>query len=151
MFMTWSPWSELSRLERDLNSFFDGRGKRLAPLAQNGDAQKLPEWTPAVDVYEDANRIVLTADLPGVVQKDLEISVENNVLTLRGARKEEQRSDGETYHRFERTFGAFSRAFAVPATVDTEKVSAEMKGGVLTLTLPKKAEAQPRQIKIQVG
>jgi HSP20 family protein len=151
MLVNWSPWSELSRLEKDLNSLFDGRDKRLAPLAQNGDARKPPAWTPPVDVHEDANRIVLTTDLPGVEQKDVEISVENNVLTLRGQRKAEPRPDGETYRRFERAFGVFSRAFTVPATVDTEKVSAEMKNGVLTLTLPKKAEAQPRQIKIQVG
>ena len=151
MLVHWNPWSELSRLEKDLNAFFDGRAQKVAPLAQNGDALEPVTWTPAIDVLEDANKIVLTADLPGIDQKDVEISVENNVLTLRGERKQQPKPEGESYHRFERVYGAFSRAFTLPRTVDAEKVTAEMKAGVLTLTLPKKAEAQPRQIKINVA
>jgi HSP20 family protein len=148
MLVRWNPWTQL---ERDLNHFFDGRSARFAPLGQNGDAQKPSAWTPKVDIQEDAHRIVLRADLPGIEQKDVEISVEDKVLTLRGERKQEPKQEGEGFRRYERVYGAFSRAFTLPATIEVDKVSAEMKNGVLTLTLPKRAEAQPRQIKINVA
>jgi HSP20 family protein len=148
MLVQFRPWSELARLERDFADFFDGRKTKLAPLHQNGDAARPTKWQPSVDVQEDAHKIVLFADLPGLDQKDVEIRVEDQLLTLRGERKAPV---GEAGLRRERVSGSFSRAFTLPPTVDAEKISAEMKAGVLTLTLPKRAEAQPRQIKINIA
>jgi HSP20 family protein len=104
-------------------------------------------FRPAVDIVEDAEKILITADLPGVVQEQVELQVDKDVLVLKGERKI-SRAETEHYRRFERAGGAFERSFRLPPTVDVEKISAGMKDGVLTLTLPKKAEAQPRQIKI---
>ena len=144
MSLRWNPWTELSRVERELSDFFDGRNAALSPLVK---PQKLH---PAVDVHEDAQKIVLVVDLPGIDQKDVEINVEDNVLTLKGERKPEK-VEGEAFRRYERAYGVFTRTFTLPRTVAADKVTAEMKAGVLTLTLPKRAEAQPRQIKINVG
>jgi len=107
-------------------------------------------WSPAVDVYETEHDLVLKADIPEVDIKDVDIRVENQTLTLKGERKFEQESNGKGYHRIERGYGQFVRSFAVPNTVDTEKVSAEYNNGVLTVTLPKKDAAKPRQIKVEV-
>ncbi len=124
------------------------RTRGLSQLASNGDSRK-PTWQPAVDVHENTERILLVADLPGLEQSDLDITIDKNILSVRGERKA-QSPAGEYQHR-ERVQGAFTRAFTLPATVDVEAVSAEMKSGVLTITLPKKAEAKPRQIKIANG
>ena len=139
-----NPWNQIGRLEREMLDFLQGRG--FAPLADNGDARKAPTWQPAVDVTELADRIVLVADLPGLEEKDIQIDFENNVLTLRGERKPAEAQDG--YRRVERVHGRFSRSFTVPATVDPEKIGASLRAGVLTVTLPKKAEVTPRQIKV---
>src|SRR2546422_3692494 len=104
-------------------------------------------WSPPVDIYETENELVLKADLPDVKLEDIEVRVENQTLTLKGERKFEE-SDG-SYHRIERHYGTFVRSFTVPATVDAEKVKAEFKNGVLTVTLPKKEAAKPRQVKIE--
>ena len=143
MLIQWNPWRDLSRLEKDMLSFFDNG--RVRQRAENGDAQKPPTWAPPVDVYEDEAKYVIVADVPGVEEKDLDIRVENNLLSIKGERKVEH-GDGHT--RTERVRGGFARSFTLPPTVDTEKVAAELKAGVLTLTLPKKAELQPRQIKV---
>jgi HSP20 family protein len=143
MMVTWSPWQELSRLEQAMNDMLDG-GKTARA------ADTVPTWTPPVDVFEDQARIVLVADLPGVDEKDVELSVEKNVLTLKGARKNALPTDGG-HRRLERPQGNFVRAFTLPSTIDVEKINAELRGGVLTLTLQKKAEAQPRQIKISAS
>ena len=107
-------------------------------------------WTPAVDVFEDSDGILLKVELPEVDAKDVEIQVENNQLTVRGERKLENAENRDSYHRIERTYGAFQRTFTLPTTVDTEHISAESKDGVLRVLLPKKAETKPRQIKVQV-
>jgi HSP20 family protein len=104
-------------------------------------------FRPAVDILEEADKIVITADLPGVSQESVELNVDKDVLTLKGERKV-LRNETEHYRRFERAGGPFERSFRLPPTVNVEKIQASMKDGVLTLTLPKKAEAQPRQIKI---
>lgn len=150
MLVRWNPWRELSRMERDLSDFVDGRHASFTPLHRNGDVQKPMAWQPAIDVHEDAQKILLVADLPGIEQKDVEISVENNVITLKGERKAEK-VEGEAYRRYERVHGPFSRAFTLPKNVEADKVTAEMKAGVLTVTLPKKAEPQPQKIKINVA
>src|SRR5581483_10133903 len=105
-------------------------------------------WSPAVDIYETADELVLKADIPEVSLKDIDVHVENQTLTLSGERKFERDQNDRGYHRIERSYGQFTRSFAVPSSVDTEAVSAEYKNGVLTVKLPKKAAAKPRQVKI---
>jgi HSP20 family protein len=107
-------------------------------------------WSPAVDIYETENELVLKADLPDIDSKSIDVRVENQTLTLRGERKFEKDENVKGYHRIERSYGEFVRSFAVPSTVDTERVQADYKNGVLTITLPKKEAAKPRQVKVAV-
>ena len=107
-------------------------------------------WSPAVDVYETENDLVLKADLPEVSQKDIDVRVENQTLTIAGERKFEKEDQTKGFHRIERAYGNFVRSFAVPNTFDTEKISAAFHNGVLTVTLPKKDAAKPRQVKVEV-
>jgi len=107
-------------------------------------------WSPSVDIYETENELVLKADLPEVEQKDIDVRVENQTLTIAGERKFEAQDSGKGYHRIERSYGNFVRSFAVPNTFDTEKIQAEFHNGVLRVTLPKKEAAKPRQVKIEV-
>ena len=107
-------------------------------------------WSPSVDIYETENELVLKADLPDVKLEDIQVGVENQTLTLKGERKFEEDDSIRGHHRIERNYGAFVRSFTVPATVDPEKVAAEYKNGVLTVKLPKKEAAKPRQVKIEV-
>lgn len=107
-------------------------------------------WSPAVDILESENELVVKADLPDVNQNDIDVQVERQTLTIRGERKF-QKEENAGFHRIERSYGSFLRSFAVPSTVETDKVAAEYKNGVLTVRLPKKEAAKPRQVKIQVG
>ena len=108
-------------------------------------------WTPAVDIRETENALIVKADLPEVDEKDIDIRIENGTLALKGERKFEKDETGKGgYHRIERSYGTFARYFTLPETVDAEKVSAEFKNGVLTVTLPKKETAKPRTIKVAV-
>src|SRR5580704_1887251 len=107
-------------------------------------------WSPAVDIYETENELVLKADVPDVDPKDIDVRVENNTLTISGERKFDQENTGKGFHRIERSYGQFVRSFAVPNAFDTEKIDAAFKNGVLTVTLPKKEAAKPRQVKIEV-
>jgi HSP20 family protein len=107
-------------------------------------------WSPAVDIFETENELVLKADLPEVEQKDIDVRVENQTLTLAGERKFEKKDSGKGFHRMERQYGSFVRSFAVPNTFDTENIAAQYQNGVLTVTLPKKEAAKPRQIKVAV-
>src|SRR5438552_13327159 len=124
-------------------------------LFENAFASMLTEpqsnrpWAPAVDSYETENELVLKADLPDVELKDLDLRVENQTLTIAGERKFEHNDQGKGFHRVERSYGNFARSFAVPNTFDTENINASFKNGVLTVTLPKKEAAKPRQIKIE--
>ena len=108
-------------------------------------------WTPAVDIYETENDLVVKADLPDVDLKDIDVRVENQTLTIAGERKFEKQDSTAGYHRIERSYGNFIRSFAVPNSFDTEKIAASFKNGVLTVSLPKKEAAKPRQIKIEVS
>lgn len=108
-------------------------------------------WSPAVDIYETENELVLKADVPEVDPKNVAIQLENGTLTLRGERKFENQANGRGFHRIERSYGSFVRAFSLPDTVDGEKVKADYKGGVLTITLPKKEVAKPRTISVEVS
>jgi HSP20 family protein len=107
-------------------------------------------WAPAVDIYETENELVLKADVPDVDQKNIDVRVENQTLTVSGERKFEKEESGKGYHRIERNYGTFSRSFAVPNTFDTEKITATYRNGVLSVMLPKKEAAKPRQIKVAV-
>jgi HSP20 family protein len=108
-------------------------------------------WAPPVDIYETENDIVLKAELPGVDPKDVEVRVEDSTLYLKGERKFEKEVEDENYHRVERSYGSFARSFSLPNSINAEKVKAEYKDGLLTLTLPKREEAKPRTIKIDVS
>jgi HSP20 family protein len=107
-------------------------------------------WSPAVDIFETEDELVLKADVPEVELKDIDVRVENQTLTLSGERKFEKEDTNKGYHRIERAYGQFTRTFTLPSTVDTEQVAAEYHNGVLTVKLPKKAAAKPRQVKIDV-
>ena len=108
-------------------------------------------WTPAVDIFETENELVLKSDLPDIDPKEVGIQLENGTLTLKGERKFEEQKNGKGFHRIERSYGKFVRAFSLPDTVDGEKVKADYKNGVLTVTLPKKEVAKPRTINVEVA
>jgi HSP20 family protein len=108
-------------------------------------------FVPAVDIYEDEKKVTLKLEVPGMEEKDLDVSVENNMLTVKGERKFEKEEKEENFHRIERRYGSFSRAFTLPSTVDTEHIEAHYHAGVLKLDLLKKPEAQPKQIKVNVA
>jgi HSP20 family protein len=108
-------------------------------------------WSPPVDIFENENELVLKADIPDIKAEDIDIQVENQTLTVKGRRNFEQQSEKGGYHRIERSYGSFVRTFSVPSTVESDKVAANYNNGVLTVTLPKKETAKPRQVKIGVG
>lgn len=107
-------------------------------------------WAPAVDIYEDDQGIVLKADLPEVDPKDVEVRIEDNTLYIKGERKMEKEIDENNYHRIERSYGSFARSFVLPHTVSAEKIGADYKNGVLKITMPKREESKPKQIKVNV-
>ncbi len=107
-------------------------------------------WSPAVDIYETEDELVFKADLPEVNQKDIDVRVEDQTLTIAGERKFEKEESKKGFHRIERSYGNFVRSFAVPNTFDTDKIGAQFHNGVLTVTLPKKEAAKPRQVKVEV-
>jgi HSP20 family protein len=105
-------------------------------------------WTPAVDIYENDSQLVLTAEVPGIGEKDIEIKVEDNTLSIRGERKLEKETKEENYHRIERAYGGFYRSFSLPNYIDQDNIRAEHENGVLKITLPKRSELKPRQVRI---
>jgi HSP20 family protein len=107
-------------------------------------------WAPAVDIYETENELVLKADLPDVDLQDIDVRVENQTLTISGERNFEKKDTTKGYHRIERNYGSFVRSFSVPNSFDTENIGAEFKNGVLSVTLPKKEAAKPRQVKVEI-
>lgn len=146
------PARDLGNLQDRMNRLFDESFRGVAPRPGAEEDWALGgSWAPAVDIYEQEGNIVLKAEVPGVDPKDVDILVENNVLTLGGERKFDADVKKESYHRVERSYGTFTRSFTLPNVVDTDKIKAEYKEGVLRVTLPKKDEAKPRQISISVG
>ena len=140
----WEPFHNLSALQEQVNRLFEGS------LPRRSDQSALTTWAPAVDIYETENELVLKADLPDVNEKDLDIRIESNILTIKGERKFEEKVNEDNYLRIERTYGSFSRSFSLPSTVDNGSIKANYKNGVLTVELPKRAESKPRQVKINV-
>lgn len=147
----WEPFRDLVSLQERMNRLFDDSFRGTGRGAGDEDWALGGSWAPAVDIYEHDGRIVLKAELPGVDAKDVDIRVENNVLTLRGERKFDNDVKRESYHRVERAYGAFQRSFTLPTVVDTDKIQAEFKDGVLRVTLPKREELKPKQIAINVA
>jgi HSP20 family protein len=143
----WEPFRDLMSLQERMNRLFDESVGRLRGADDSLDSGA---WSPAVDIYETEHDIVLKAELPEVNQKDIDIRLENNTLTLKGERQFHKETKEENYHRVERAYGAFSRSFTLPATVDQEKIKAEYKDGILKITLPKKEESKPKQIQVAI-
>ncbi len=139
----WDPFREVVALQNRMNSLFRDMNEDSGPVTTAA-------FTPAADIYEDDKKIAIKLEVPGIDEKDLDVSVENNTLTIKGERKFEKEEKEENFHRVERRYGSFFRAFTLPSTVDTEHVSANYQNGVLKLELKKKPEAQPKQIKVNV-
>jgi HSP20 family protein len=140
----WDPFRDMVSLRERMNRAFDdvfanrGEDKDLTPST----------WAPAVDIYETENELVLSAEVPGIAEKDIEIRVEDNTLQLRGERKFEKETKEENYHRIERSYGSFYRAFTLPNSIDAETIKAEHENGILRVTMPKRQELKPRTVKI---
>jgi len=141
----WEPFRGVTTLQDQINRLFHDAFDRT------GEQSNLSAWAPAVDIYESEQELVVKADLPEIDPKDLDIRVENNLLTIRGERKFEKKVSEESYLRVERSFGSFARSFTLANTVDTEAIKAEYQNGVLTLSIPKREEAKPKQIKVNVN
>ena len=145
----WEPFRDLFSLQERMNRLFDEsyRGARQGEeeWALGGS------WAPTVDIYEHEGNIVLKAEIPGIDPKDVDVRVENNTLTLKGERKLDSEVKKENYHRVERSYGAFTRSFTLPNVVDTTNIKAEYKDGVLRVTLPRREEAKPKSISINVA
>jgi HSP20 family protein len=141
----WDPFRDVSSFRDQMNRLFEDTFSR----GRASDSALTP-WAPAVDIYETENELVIRADLPDIEEKDLDIRIENNMLTLRGERKFEQTVSEDNYLRVERSYGAFSRSFSLPNTVNAEAIQAEYRNGVLTVRMPKREESKPRQIKVSL-
>jgi HSP20 family protein len=141
----WDPFREVVALQNRMNTLFGNMNN------ENENPLTTASFVPAVDVYEDDKKVVLKLEVPGIEEKDLDIRVENHTLTVKGERKFEKEEKEENFHRIERRYGSFYRAFTLPSTVDTENVDAKYEAGVLKLELKKKPEAQPKQIRVNVG
>jgi HSP20 family protein len=143
----WDPFREVVAMQNNVNPLFS--------LLRNMNEAELPlsaaSFVPAVDIYEDKDKLVLKLEVPGIEEKDLDVQVENNTLTVKGERKFEKEEKEENFHRIERSYGSFYRSFTLPSTVETDKISATYTAGVLKLELKKKAEAQPKQIKVEMA
>jgi HSP20 family protein len=140
----WDPFREAVALQNRVNSLFHNLNEGEGPVAA-------ASFVPAVDIYEDAQKLVLKLEIPGIDEKDLDVRVEDNTLTVKGERKFEADEQEKNFHRIERSYGSFFRAFTLPSTVETDHVQANYNAGVLKLELKKKPEAQPKQIKINVA
>jgi len=142
----YAPFVETEEFPAGIRLFKDSINRLLSE-----DGIKARPWSPAVDIVETENELILKADVPGVNLKDIDIQFENGTLTIKGERKFEKEEKGKGFHRMERSYGAFVRYFTVPETVDAEHVKADYQAGVLTITLPKKEVAKPKSIKVQVS
>jgi HSP20 family protein len=128
-----------------MNRLFDDASARGW---RGDDPAATTTWSPAVDIFETENEIVVKAEIPGIDRKDITLSLEKNVLNLKGERRFEKETKEENYHRIERAYGGFSRSFSLPATVDEEKIRADYRDGILKIVLPKREQAKAKQIKI---
>ena len=141
----YNPFKDLRTMQEEMNHLLD-----LAWNRESGEDLREGIWQPPVDIYEDRDSVVIKAEVPDIDQKDIEVKIENNTLTLRGERKQNLEVKKENYHRVERYFGTFQRSFTLPQTIDQEMIEAACDRGVLTIVLPKKEEDKPKQIKVEV-
>lgn len=144
---TWNPFREMENMNRRLAAFLDGGPRRI----DGDETMAKMDWTPTVDVSEDDTAYLIKAELPEMKKEDVNVRIENGVLTLSGERHFEKEEKERKYHRVERAYGAFARSFVLPENVEHETASAEYRDGVLTVTVKKSEEAKPRQIEVKVG
>jgi HSP20 family protein len=144
----WDPWREFGSLQEKINRMFDDTLRGALP----GEREELERgmWAPAVDIHETNDSYVVKADLPGVNKEDIHLDLKDNTLVLRGEKRFEEKASRDSYIRVERAYGTFVRSFTLPRNVDAEKIQAKYKDGVLELVLPKREEAKPKQISINV-
>ena len=140
----YDPFRDLRTLQEEVNRLFS---TNLRTFGDEGIGRGA--WNPSVDIYENKDQIVLEAELPGMKQEDFDLSVENNVITLKGERRFEKTDDADNYHRVERSYGSFTRSFTLPQSVSGEGATAEYNNGVLRVTLPKREETKSRRIEIK--
>ena len=140
------PYRTLNALQEQFSRFFDEPALRFP-----GNESSLTTWSPAVDIYETEQELVVRADMPDLAEKDIDVRVENNMLTIRGERKFEKNISEDNFLRMERSYGSFSRSFSLPNTVNTDQIKADYRNGVLTVTLPKREESKPKQVKVSVS
>ncbi len=141
----WDPFRDLVTLRDRMNRLFED----AVSTARTEEKDMISSsWAPAVDIYEDEKELVLTAEIPGINEKDVNIKIEDNTLIIHGERKLEKETREENYHRIERAYGSFYRSFTLPNHIDQDKIQAEHENGVLKITMPKKPELQPRKVKI---
>jgi HSP20 family protein len=143
----WDPFKDLLTLQDRMNRLFD---ESVRNVKTGDEALSSAIWSPAVDIYETDDEVVVKAELPEVNQKDIDIQIENNTLTLRGERKFNKETKKENFHRIERSYGTFSRSFTLPGSIDQEKINADYKDGILKISMPKREETKPKQIKVAV-
>ena len=140
----YDPFRDLRTLQEEVNRLFSSNLTR--GFGEEGIGRGA--WNPSVDIYENKDQIILEAELPGMKQDDFELTVENNVITLRGERQFEKKEESDNYHRVERSYGSFTRSFTLPQTVSAEGATAEYTNGVLRVTLPKREETKARRIQV---
>ena len=138
----WNPFGDLNAIQRQMHHMFD---------ETENESHFLRAWSPAVDVLETEDKFEVTAELPGLDQKEITVNVENDVMTISGERKFESEDSRDDYTRVERTYGSFRRSFTLPPTVDQTKIKAKMEKGLLNVTLPKREETKPKQIEVKVN
>ena len=141
----YEPWSLINQLQEEINRLFESRG--LAPGREQEGT--VADWVPAVDIREEPDRFVILADVPGVDPKDIEITMDNGVLTVKGERETASEEEREGYRRVERARGTFMRRFTLPDTADAEHISARSRNGVLEIVIPKHERVQPRKITVE--
>jgi len=142
----WSPFRDLVSIQDEMNRLFNDYFSK--PLSEGKEGTIL--WNPTVDISETKDDVVVSAEFPGMKKEDIKISLQDNVLTLMGEKKQDKEEKNKNYHRIERSYGVFQRSFVLPATVQSDKVNANYKDGVLSITLPKAEEAKPKEIEISV-
>ena len=141
----WNPWREMDTFSNRLNSFFDSR---FFPSVWFSEESGLRDWRPVVDIYDEDDKIVIKAEIPGVDKDKINVDVKDGILTLTGERSYENEAKEENYHRRERAFGRFERSFALPDGLDSDKIDADYKDGVLRIEIPKPEEKKPKKIEI---
>jgi HSP20 family protein len=142
----YDPFRELRSLQEEMNRLF------MSTFSRSGSDEGFTSgsWMPSVDIFENKDNLVIEAELPGMRREDVDVSIENNVLTLRGERKFEKKDEGDNYHRVERSYGSFTRSFTLPQTVMADGATADFSNGVLRIQLPKREETKARKIEITV-